>query len=139
MMVVLDTNVLVAAIRSKVGASHRLLGLVGTGRFDIAVSVPLIFEYEEVLLRHLERSSLDRGDVGALLDYLCKVAIKQEVFFLWRPILPDPTDDMILELAVAAGCDAIVTFNVKDFVGSATFDVTVLTPKELLEHLGERP
>lgn len=116
-----------------------MLGLVGTGLFEIAVSVALVLEYEAVLHRHLRSSSLTKNDVRVLLDYLCEVAVKQQIYFLWRPALRDPTDDMILELAVAARCDSIVTFNVSDFEGSEAFGVAVKTPREILETIGELP
>lgn len=137
--VVLDTNVLVAAIRSSTGASHSLLRQVGTGVFEIAISVPLVLEYEDVLHRHLEDSPLSKADVGTLLDYVCKVGIKQEIFFLWRPVLRDPKDDMVLELAVAARSDSIVTFNVSDFDEAEKFGLSVYAPRQFLEQIGDSP
>jgi putative PIN family toxin of toxin-antitoxin system len=135
--VVLDTNVLVAAARSRRGVASRVLSLVGTGLFEIAVSVPLVLEYEDVLGRHLHESRLNDKDVGDLLDYLCHVAHRQEVFYLWRPMLKDPNDDMVLELAVAAQCDAIVTYNQRDFAGAHRFNVEILEPREFLQRVGE--
>jgi len=134
---VLDTSVLAAAMRSRRGASFRLLSDIGSGRFEIALSVPMVLEYESILLRMLDDLPLDRADVDALLDYLCSVADRQTVFFLWRPHLRDPKDDMVLELAVASRCDAIVTFNQRDFVGSESFGIEVLTPAALLRRLGD--
>jgi predicted nucleic acid-binding protein len=137
--VVLDTSVLVAAVRSRRGASFELIARLGTGAFDVAVSVSLVLEYEGVLLRHLAASSLDEKDVRVLIDYICDVAIRQEIFFLWRPYLRDPGDDLILELAVAAGCDAIVTHNVRDFGGAEKLGVRIVTPKQFLQELrGEK-
>ena len=106
------------------------------GRFDIALSVPLVFEYEEVLLRHLPATELGADDVDGLLDYLCSVARLQEIFFLWRPLLVDPKDDLILELAVASRSDAIVTFNERDFRGAEQFGIRVLTPGTFLKEIG---
>ncbi|MFQ5794465.1 MAG: putative toxin-antitoxin system toxin component, PIN family [Candidatus Bipolaricaulia bacterium] len=134
--VVLDTSVLVAGLRSRRGAAFALLSLVGTGRFDIALSVPLVLEYEDALLRQVEESWLKESDVGDLLDYLCSVAIRQEIFFLWRPYLRDPEDDMVLELAVAAGCEAIITYNRRDFANAESFGLRVLTPAEFLDEIG---
>lgn len=134
-LVVLDTNVLVAATRSRRGASFALLSKVGDGGFGVAVGVPLVLEYEDVLLRHRNESGLSVVEVGALLDYICSVAKRQEVFFLWRPTLRDPRDDMVLELAVAARADAIVTFNTRDFSRASSFGVEIMMPLELLEHL----
>lgn len=133
-LVVLDTNVLVAAIRSRRGASFRLLSQVGTGSFDVAVSVPLVLEYEEVLLRH--RGPMGAGDVRDIVDYVCSVARQQNIFYLWRPLLRDPKDDMVAEVAVAAGAQAIITHNRKDYAGIARFGIQVLSPGEFLERIG---
>jgi putative PIN family toxin of toxin-antitoxin system len=135
--VVLDTSVLVSAIRSRRGASFELVSLVGTEAFDVAVSVPLVLEYEDALLRHIAASTLTKEDVRSLIDYVCNVAVKQEVFFLWRPFLRDPGDDLVLELAIAARCEAIVTHNLRDFRGAEKFGVNILTPGQFLRKLGE--
>ncbi len=76
-------------------------------------------------------------DIDSFLDYVCQVAHRQSIFFLWRPCLSDAKDDMILELAVAAGCEAIVTHNQRDFVGTDRFGVRIHTPKEFLRLLEE--
>jgi len=131
--VVLDTCVLVAAWRSRVGASFALLEELRDDAFSIAVSVPLVVEYESVLLRHTSPPRR-RADVTALIDYLCLVGVKQRVFFLWRPLLRDPNDDMVAEVAVASQSQAIITHNVKDFDAMAKFDVQVLSPGEFLAH-----
>lgn len=136
--VVLDSSVLVAGFRSRRGASFRLLELLRAGRFEIAVSVPLALEYEAVLVRHARALGLRRDDAEGLVDYLCQVAHRQEIHFLWRPALTDPRDEFILELAVAAGCDAIVTHNVRDFTGASSFRARVLTPAECLALFEER-
>ena len=135
--VLLDTNVLVSASRSKHGASARLLSLVGTGRFDIFISVPLVLEYEDAILRHMDERSPQRQVWEDILDYLCLVGKNQEVYYLWRPCLRDPKDDMVLELAVAARCEAIVTDNLRDFAGSDRFGIRVCEPKEFLSEIGE--
>ncbi|HET8799351.1 MAG TPA: putative toxin-antitoxin system toxin component, PIN family [Thermoanaerobaculia bacterium] len=130
--VVVDTNVLVAAIRSQRGASFELMRRLGDGSFEIAVSVALVLEYEGVLLRRVLESHLTGNDVINLVDYVCDVGTWQEIFFLWRPYLRDPNDDLILELAVAAGCDAVVTHNTRDFYGLDRFGIEVLTPAAFL-------
>jgi len=135
----LDTNVIVAALRSDEGASFRLLSLVGRGRFEIALSVGLVLEYEDVLLRHLPHSPFDEDDVGVLLDYFCAVGHRQEIFYLWRPMLKDPGDDLILELAVASRSAVIVTFNARHFTGCEVFGIRILTPRTFLEEIGEIP
>jgi predicted nucleic acid-binding protein len=105
--------------------------------FEISLSVPLVLEYEDALARHLEESPLNEQDTQDLLDFLCSAAHCQQIFFLWRPYLKDPKDDMILELGVAARCTAIVTHNVQDFHGIGRFGVEVYTPREFLHLLGE--
>ncbi|MDM8522703.1 putative toxin-antitoxin system toxin component, PIN family [Desulfococcaceae bacterium HSG8] len=137
--IVIDTNVLVSALRSRRGASFRLLWLIDSGLFEFVLSVPLVFEYEDVALRHAQELGISRKAVGAILDRLCFYADLREIFFLWRPYLPDPKDDMLLELAVEAGCDFIVTYNAKDFKAINRFGLTVITPKELLEQMGALP
>jgi putative PIN family toxin of toxin-antitoxin system len=133
--VVVDTNVVVAGLRSRRGAAFRLLSEVGKGRFEIALSVPLVLEYEDALLRP-ELSHLASGDVDAILNYFCKVAHLQQIFYLWRPLLPDPKDDLLLELAVAARCRFVITYNVRDFVGAERFGLSVLEPGPFLSGLG---
>ncbi len=135
--VVVDTNVVVAGLRSKRGASFRLLSEVGRGRFEIALSVPLVLEYEDALLRHSEVTGLRQADVDAVLDYFCSVAHLQQIFYLWRPLLHDPKDDLLLELAVAAQCQSIITFNRRDLVGAHQFAISVVEPAPFLSSLGD--
>ena len=136
MRVVIDTNVLVSAIRSRQGSSFAVLSRVGTGAFEIAVSVSLVLEYESVLLRHVSESAMTDREVRAIIDYVCEGAMWQEIFFLWRPYLRDAGDDLILELAFAAGCDAIVTHNVRDFSGAERMGIRVITPANFLREIG---
>ena len=135
--IVIDTNVLVAALRSRRGTSYQLVSLIGSGKFSLHLSVPLVLEYEEVMLRYEADLSVDAQDIGLLLDYLCTTGEAHNIFFLWRPILKDPGDDMVLELAVNAACDYIVTFNLKDFVGLERFGIEALTPRNFLAAIGE--
>jgi putative PIN family toxin of toxin-antitoxin system len=134
--VVLDTNVLVAALRSNRGASFRLVSKIDSGRFEVCVSVPLVLEYEAVLSRQARSLGLTRRDVSDFLEYLCSVARRQPIFFLWRPRLRDPRDDMVLEAAVAAGCRYVVTFNKRDFESGDPLPVRVVTPREFLHTIG---
>ncbi len=131
--VVLDTNVLVAGLRSRQGASFQILSMVGDGRFETVVSVPLVLEYEAVLKAHANELNLTLADVDAIVDYLCQVSTQHEVFFLWRPMLRDPGDEFILELGVGSGCDTIVTHNVRDFEEARRFSIQVMTPSEFLK------
>lgn len=124
---------LVAAWRSSSGASFAMLEELRDKAFTIALSVPLVVEYESVLLRHT-KPPRRRSDVIALLDYLCLVALRQEVFFLWRPLLRDPNDDMVAELAVASQARAIVAHNIKDFEAVSKFGIQVVSPCDFLVH-----
>lgn len=133
----LDTNVLVAGLWSREGASFRLLELARRGRVEPALSVPLVLEYEMVLKRRARELRLAPADIDAVLDWLCAIGHQQRIHFLWRPTLRDPRDELVLELAVAAGCHQIVTFNRKDFVGAERLGVQALTPAELLRQMGE--
>ena len=135
MRVVLDSNVLVSALRSRRGASFQIVTLLRAGRFEVALSVPLALEYEAVLLRHARQLGLARNEADGLVDYLCDVGYRQAIHFLWRPALTDPRDEFILELAVAANCNAIVTHNVRDFAGASRFDVQIIRPGDFLAAL----
>lgn len=135
--IVIDTNVVIAGLRSTQGRAYRLLELIGTGKFNFNISVPLILEYEDVLLRQLDYLTLSKDDIENLIDYFCLVGKSHEIYYLWRPTLRDPEDEMLLELAVKAQCDYIITFNLRDFEGIEQFGIEVLTPDEFLEKLGE--
>lgn len=136
--IVIDTNVLVAALRSQRGASFRLLSRIGDGSCVPCVSVGLLFEYEAVLKRPTTSLALSTADVDDVLDYLVASSRRQQTHFLWRPKLRDPSDDMVLEVAVAAGADPIVTFDARDFAGSGSFGVRAITPGEFLSTLEGR-
>jgi len=131
--VVLDTNVIVSAFRSRRGPAFHLVSQVGRGTFEVCASVPLVLEYEEVLGRS---TGLGEREVLDVLRFLCSAARRQRIFFLWRPILPDPKDDMVLELAVAARAKYIVTYNSKDFGAARSFGIEVLTPESFLRIVG---
>jgi putative PIN family toxin of toxin-antitoxin system len=135
--IVVDTNVVVAGLRSNRGASFRLLRLLGKGRFRTVLSVPLVLEYEGALKRQSRALGLTHSDVDDILDFFCKVSDHRRIFYLWRPFLRDPGDDMILELAVEAEADFIVTHNVRDFAGADRFGVSIVTPRAFLRDMGE--
>jgi putative PIN family toxin of toxin-antitoxin system len=138
LQIVIDTNVLISALRSQQGASFRLLSLIGeSSLFEINISVPLVLEYEDVTKRYLKETGLTQKDVNDIIDYLCSIGNRHRIYFLWRPLLKDPKDDMILELAVEAQCDYIISFNKRDFVGIQQFDLQILTPQEFLKIIGE--
>jgi putative PIN family toxin of toxin-antitoxin system len=136
--VVLDTNVLVTGLRSRGGASFRLLSLVGADRrFEINLSVPVVLEYESTLKRPGKTPGLTEEDVDSVLDYLCSVGHHREIYFLWRPVLRDPKDDMVLEVAVEASCEFVVTHNLRDFRGIERYGVRPVSPSEFLREIGE--
>ena len=135
--VVLDTSVLVAAFRSRRGASFQLIELLRAEAFEIALSVPLAVEYEAVLTKHAASLGLRRSEVTTIVDYLCAVGRRQPIHFLWRPLLRDPDDEFVLEVAVAAGCQYIVTHNIRDFVGAERFGVTIVRPGKFLRQVEE--
>lgn len=138
LQIVVDTSVLIAALRSNKGASFKLLSLVGVHTtFETNISVPLLLEYEEVAKRHQDIHRLSDSDICSILDYLCHASNKRSIYFLWRPFLKDPKDDMVLELAAEVPCHYIVTFNVKDFRDCEQFGVQARTPKQFLQTIGE--
>jgi putative PIN family toxin of toxin-antitoxin system len=135
--VVIDTNVFFSGLRSTLGASHRLLREVGRNpRLTIHLSVPLVLEYEDVARRHSRLLGLTFQDIDDVLDYLCNVASCHQVFYLWRPYLPDAKDDMLLELAVEAECSHIVNFNLSDFRGVERYGLCAVTPQTILREIG---
>ena len=136
---VLDTGVLVAALRSNRGASRQLLLAALERRFELLLSVPLLLEYEAVLTRqeHLVASGVSRAEVEQVLDDLAAVAKAVRLAFRWRPRLSDPDDEMVLETAVNGSADAIVTFNRRDFEeASRSFDCAVMLPAAALQRIG---
>jgi predicted nucleic acid-binding protein len=134
----LDSNVLVSGLRSRRGASFQLLNLVGTERLTTVVTVPLVVEYEHALLDPTHGLPYEAEEIRRFIDYFCGVSERRKVHFLWRPLLPDASDDMVLEAAVAGRCRYIVTFNVKDFAGVERFGIRALPPMDFLRILGEK-
>lgn len=135
---VLDTDVIVAALRSDKGASRQLLLAALDRRFELLLSVPLILEYEAVLTRpeHLVASGLSSADIGRVLDDLAGVARPVRLAYRWRPTLTDPDDDMVLETAVNGSASAIVTFNQRDFVAGITgFNCAAISPVMALQEI----
>ena len=139
--IIIDTNVLVAALRSKQGASYRLLELLkdGDSRWQINVSTALILEYEAVLKREIHRQGKDMSVIDKFIDDLVFVANRHSIFYLLRPYLKDTDDDFILELAFSSAADYIITYNTSNFERSKTFGVDVITPKTFLQKIGEIP
>ena len=134
--IIIDTNVLLAALYSRRGASFKLISLVGQGYFDIALSVPLFIEYKSIIERNRSKIKLSEEKINDILNYLCLVSQQYEIYYLWRPILKDPKDDMVLELAVTAQCQYIVTYNIKDFRGVEQFGIEAISAKDFLKKIG---
>lgn len=99
------------------------------------LSVALLFEYEDVLKRNSRKLGITYNDIDSFLDNICNLSSFQKIHYLWRPFLPDPKDDHILELAVASQVKNITTFNSKDFKGVDKFGVKIISPKQLLEEI----
>ena len=134
--IVLDTNVLVSALRSRQGVSFQLLSWVGQSRFSLQVSAPLVAEYEAVLKRG--QLVLTDQQVDDVIDFVCANSEHHKIFYLWRPVLKDPDDDFLLELAVKSQA-SIVTWNVKDFKKAVSFGVTVTDPRSFVQQLEKQP
>jgi len=130
MRIVIDTDVMVSAFRSRSGASRAWLRAGLQGEVALLLSVPLVLQYEEVLTRpeHLQAAGTDASTVLRILDALCVVAEPVEVSYLWRPQLNDPTDEMVLEAAVNGRADQLLTFNARDFRGAGAFGINIERP-----------
>lgn len=139
MRVIIDTSVLVAAARSRNGASYQLLSMLPSSDFEIALTVGLYIEWQAVLTRpeHLPSGVTVDAALG-FLGYLVSIAHLQDVHFLWRPFLRDPDDDMVLECAVASRSQFIVTHNIKDFKRTEALNVQAIRPADFLRLLRSR-
>jgi putative PIN family toxin of toxin-antitoxin system len=132
---VLDTDVIVAAMCSPLGASAALLMAVRRGEIRMLANVALALEYEATCRRaeHGVAAGLSPAQVGVFIDAVIALAEPVETHFLWRPQLRDPGDELVLEAAVNGRANAIVTFNQKDFGEiPMKFSVDVLTPVDAL-------
>jgi len=134
--VVIDTNVLISALRSKQGASHMLLLLLADDVFVPNVSVPLFIEYESVAKRAGLIADLNSNDINSILDYFLSKSNIRKIFYLWRPFLKDQKDDLVLEVAVESQSEYIITFNTSDFSGCEKFGVKIVTPYEFMKIRG---
>ena len=133
--IILDTNVLHSGLYSSRGASYQILRLIEKGKIKPVLSTALLFEYEDVLKRNKRILKIKENDIESILDNLCAVSKHQKIYFLWRPFLSDPKDDLVLELAVASETKTIVTHNIRDFREINKFGVRAITPKILLEEI----
>ena len=138
MRLVLDTNILVAGLRSRTGASRQLLVWLYEGRYQAVVSVAMMLEYEAVLTRpeHLAAFALSAQEINQFLNSMAHLIIPVTPFFLWRPQLRDPADEHVLETAVNGSAKAIVTFNTRHFQTAAVrFGLDVIRPGEAVRRL----
>jgi len=134
--IVLDTSVLVSALRTRLGAGNAVLRLVAERRLVILATPPLFLEYEDVLKRPEHRLVHGLG-IEAIDEFLAELAAliePVEVHFQWRPQSKDPNDEMVIEAAINGHADALITYNVSDFAGAVErFGIPVLRPVELLK------
>lgn len=137
MRLVLDTNVIVAAFRSRNGASNLLLRAVDRGVLIPLCSTALFLEYEAVLSREEIRAATGHSleDVARVMSALAVVAEGVDISFRTRPMLSDVADEMVLEAALNGQAEAIVTHNVRDFRPALTLGLTIATPGEIVRRL----
>ncbi|MBV8811813.1 MAG: putative toxin-antitoxin system toxin component, PIN family [Acidobacteriaceae bacterium] len=134
----MDTDAVLAAMRSPAGASAAIIRAVRQEKAVLLLSVPLAIEYEAVCRRPEHRVSAGLSDrqVGVFLDALMAMAEPVQTHFLWRPQLRDASDEMVLEAAVNGRADALVTFNLRDFGDApARFGIELLLPREFLTRI----
>ncbi len=134
----MDTDVVVAAMRSPGGASAALLRAAHADRTTLLATVPLCIEYESVCSRpeHVAAAGFSAADLAVFLNAIVGLVEPVQAWFLWRPQLRDPGDEMVLEAAVNGRAEAITTFNRRDFLpGSARFGVEVLLPAQAIRRV----
>jgi putative PIN family toxin of toxin-antitoxin system len=135
---VLDTNVIIAAMRSPTGASAALLMAARRSELTMLGNIALTLEYEATcqLAGHRLAGGLSLNEVGVFVDAVLAMVEPVETYFLWRPQLRDPADEFVLEAAVNGRAAAIVTFNRRDFgAAPARFGIDLLTPAEALRRI----
>ncbi|RUT01259.1 PIN domain-containing protein [Dulcicalothrix desertica PCC 7102] len=137
--IVVDTNVLLSGLRSKRGASYKLLTILEDERWQLNISTALVLEYEEILKREKDQLTLTFEEIDDFTDGICSLANLCDIFYLWRPTSRDPDDDFLIDLAVEASADFIITYNQKDLQAASLFGIKVVTPNEFLQQVGEIP
>jgi putative PIN family toxin of toxin-antitoxin system len=138
MKIVLDTDVVVAGLRSPTGASAEIIRMARHDKFKPLVSVALILEYEAVATRaeHRLATGLSEMEILSVIDMLVDKGIWVRIDFLYRPVVRDPADEFVAETVLNGGGDILVTFNTRDFLAlTRNFNVAVLTPRDALRRL----
>jgi len=126
----MDTNVLDSAFRSRLGYSFGLFVALRRGQWRAVVSGHLVHEYEEILKRHAADLGLSLDEIDALLDALCARADEWQLARGWHPILPDPDDEPLAQLAYDSGGRSIITHNLRHFKPARRIGIAVLPPRE---------
>lgn len=137
--IVIDTNVIVTGLRSKRGASYKLLTMLKDFRWQVNVSTTLILEYEEILRREQTAIGLSNQDIDDFLDGICHISKHRDIFYLWRPAANDPDDDFLIDLAVASQADFLITYNPRDVKHIRQFGIETVSSKEFLQKTGVIP
>ena len=138
MRVVLDTSIVVASLRSRLGAANAVMRLVAKRRLVILATPPVFLEYEAVLRRpeHRLAHGLTPEALDGFLSEFAAIAEPVEVHYQWRPQLRDPADEMVLEAAINGRADAIITYNIGDFaMAGEQFGIQVAAPADLLRRM----
>ena len=135
--IVIDTDVILAGLRSNKGASYQLLTILNDRRFQINVSATLVFEYEEILKREQQQISLNNEDIDNIINGICHLANHHEIFYMWRPLAKDEDDDFLIDLALKCQASFIISYNQRDLNPVEKFGISVVTPKQFLQILGE--
>src|SRR6202789_756347 len=136
--IVMDTSVIVAGLRSQLGASNRILTLVAERRLVPLVTTALFLEYEDVLNRPEQRlaTGMSKEDIVGFLAALASAAEPVDIHFMWRPQLTDPADELVLEAAVNGRASAIVTPHVRGFLrAQREFTIEVITPRGMRQRM----
>jgi putative PIN family toxin of toxin-antitoxin system len=133
--IVIDTNVVVSALRSRHGASYALLHGLGDHRWQLNLSTTLALEYETALKREMKNQNRPLSLAEETVDALITVANRTSIQCRYRPVLPDPSDDFVLELAVESGAAYVVTYNIRDFKGLEHYGISAIRPGEFLRIL----
>ncbi|MBP7964114.1 MAG: putative toxin-antitoxin system toxin component, PIN family [Caldilineaceae bacterium] len=132
---VLDTDVIIAAMRSPTGASAAILRAADMQQVRLLSSVPLVLEYEAKCTdpKHFQAATISAAAASNFVDAIAALCEPIELHFMWRPQLPDPNDEMVLETAINGQADAIVTFNLRHY-GSvpSQFGIEVLLPSQAI-------